>query len=150
MIVTFYKSDNGRTCGWEALRSKRRRVPGTTMAAGRDLPHDLAQLVIEATLGRPDGFWGCVAMGATFKSLGRRRTEPGRQVIHDHLDGLQRAEAEANIHYGAWRAGAPTETRPALDAFLERWQTLPRGSTLVVEWPSLRVHEREVTVTGSR
>jgi hypothetical protein len=38
------------------------------MGYGRDLPHDLAQYVIEAATGYEQGFWGLVAMGATFKS----------------------------------------------------------------------------------
>ena len=77
MEVTFRKGKQGRTCGWVALRPPRTTVPGTTMAAGGDVPHDLATFVIEQALGIEHGFWGCVAAGATFRTLGRRRTPRG-------------------------------------------------------------------------
>ena len=68
--VEFYKRENkGRVvAGWDATRSKRTRVPGAVMAAGKSLPHDLAQYVIEASAGYHNGFWDLVAHGATFKS----------------------------------------------------------------------------------
>ena len=44
---------------WEALRGKRTKVPGSRMALGRgDMPHDLKQLIVEATTGLENGFWG--------------------------------------------------------------------------------------------
>ena len=67
MQVVFYKVDNGRLCAWVAVPPKRKRFQGTTMASGRDLPHDLAQFVVEATLGRQHGFWGLLANGATHR-----------------------------------------------------------------------------------
>src|SRR5690606_41112188 len=75
MRVTFHK--RGRGCGWTALRPPRTVVPGPTMAAGGDLPHDLYTFVIEYALGIEHGFWGAVAAGATFRSLGRKRTPQG-------------------------------------------------------------------------
>jgi hypothetical protein len=54
MRVMFSKSDEGRLCSWRAELPKHRRLQGSTMAAraaGTDLPHDLAQFVVEATLG---------------------------------------------------------------------------------------------------
>lgn len=82
MRVLFGKSDDGRLCSWRAERPGPRRVPGATTAVRSghgDLPHDLAQFVVEASLGPEHGFWNLVANGATFKSLGRRPTGPGRQ-----------------------------------------------------------------------
>ena len=58
MQVAFYKVDEGRLCGWAAASLKRKRFQGTTMASGRDLPHDLAQFVVEEALGLECGFWG--------------------------------------------------------------------------------------------
>ena len=63
MQVAFYKVDNGRLCAWAAAPPKRKRFQGTTMASGRDLPHDLAQFVVEATLCLQHGFWGLLANG---------------------------------------------------------------------------------------
>jgi hypothetical protein len=51
-------------------------------AGHTDLPHDLAQFVVEAALGLEAGFWNLVANRATFKSVGRRQTVPGRQTHH--------------------------------------------------------------------
>jgi hypothetical protein len=42
MRVAFYKVDDGRRCAWTARIPGRRPFPGSTMASGRDLPHDLA------------------------------------------------------------------------------------------------------------
>ena len=51
------------------------------MGVGRSLPHDLAQYVIEAATGYTHGFWGLLALGATYKTTGRKITKPGRAVI---------------------------------------------------------------------
>jgi len=113
--VTFSKVDDGRGCRWDAVRGKRTRVPGPTMAAGRTLPHDLSTFVVEAELGLPAGFWGCVAAGATFRSLPRRRTEQGTLVIREHTADLDRAEAVVGAEVGAWQRGEQPRTAPALD-----------------------------------
>lgn len=69
MQVTFYKLDDGRLCAWMATPPRRKRFQGTTMVSGRDLPHDLAQFVVEATLGLRQGFWGLLANGATVRGV---------------------------------------------------------------------------------
>ena len=128
MQVMFYKLDNGRLCSWTAVSSKRKRFQGSTMASGRDLPHDLAQFVIEDTLCLQHGFWGQLANGASFKSVpGRRRTQPGQQVIRAHSEALNAAEHLVNAHVAAWRTGAKTAVGPALDAMLVRWRAAPGG-----------------------
>lgn len=104
------------------------------MAAGGDLPHDLSTFVIEAALGLDHGFWGCVAEGATFKTLGRKRTPQGRAVIRRHRDELDAAEHRVNEIYVAWRAGRATAVDAALDAMLTRWRALDDGDELTVEW----------------
>ena len=135
MQVVFYKVDNGRLCAWAAAPPKRKRFQGTTMASGRDLPHDLAQFVVETTLGLQHGFWGLLANGATFKSVvGRRRTQPGQQLIRVHREALNATEHLVNAHVAAWRTGAPTPAGFALDAMYARWQALPVGEELRVDW----------------
>lgn len=134
MIVTFRKSGKGRTCSWEALRPPRTRVPGPSMAAGGDVPHDLATFVIEQALGIEHGFWGCLAEGATFRTVGRKSTERGREVIRRHADELDRAEQLVNeVHFG-WRRGEPTPVDAELDRALERWRALPVDGEIVLEW----------------
>jgi hypothetical protein len=104
------------------------------MAAGGDLPHDLATFVIEDALGLEHGFWGCVAEGATFKTLGRKRTPQGRSVIDRYAAELDAAEVQVNEVYFAWRRGEPTPVDDAIEAMLARWRALDEGGALVVEW----------------
>lgn len=104
------------------------------MAAGADLPHDLYTFVIEDALDLEYGFWGCIAVGATFKTLGRKRTPQGKAVIARHLDDLNAAESRVNEVYFAWRAGQPTPLDHELNSMLERWRSVPDGGDLVVEW----------------
>lgn len=104
------------------------------MAAGADVPHDLATFVIEQELGIEHGFWGCVAEGATFRTLGRKRTPQGTAVIRAHRDELDEAEARVNEAFFAWRAGEPTSVGPALDGMRDRWAALPEEGELVLEW----------------
>lgn len=132
--ITFTKGKGGRSCGWTALRPPRTRVPGPTMAAGGDLPHDLATFVIEDALGLEHGFWGCVADGATFKTLGRKRTPQGRGVIDRYAADLDAAELQVNDVYFAWRRGEPTPVDDAIEAMLVRWRALDEGGSLEVVW----------------
>lgn len=139
MEVRFRKGNNGRTCAWEATLPKRQKVPGPTMAAGPDLPHDLSTFVIEEALGFEHGFWGCVAEGARFRSLGRRRTPQGKEVVARHAAELDEAERRVNEVYFAWRRGEATEVDDAIEAMLARWRALdPDGGELVLEWPGAR------------
>lgn len=142
MEVAFRKIDDkgpGRAvCYWEAVRGKRTRVPGTAMAAGKGLPHDVAQYVVEAAAGIRSGFWGCVEKGATFKSMARPRTQPGRAVIAKHRRHLDDSEAVANAHVAAWHGGERTPVSEHLDAALDQWRTLGPEQRLVFTWPSPR------------
>lgn len=136
-VVFFKRIEKGRiSCGWDAVRGKRTRVPGTFMNVGKRIPHDLAQYVIEAASGYEHGFWGLVSKGATFKSTGRRRTRPGRAVIVDHRKELDESEALAGRHSAEWHAGRRTPVTEALDAAFEQWKQLRDGERLVFDWPS--------------
>ena len=135
MEVRFGKGKGGRVCSWTALRRKRIRVPGPSMAAGGDIPHDLVTFVVEQTLGIRHGFWGCVAEGATFRTLGRKRTEDGKAVIQRYGKELDEAEWRVNDVYFAWRAGGDTPVDAALDEILATWRNLGEGEELVLTWP---------------
>lgn len=140
MKVTFRKLVEQRVSTWEAVRGQRTRVPGATMALGRGgLPHDLIQLIVEGALGLEKGFWGSVAEGATFKSLGRKRTAAGRAVIARNKPALLEAEKVVANHYGAWQQGTPTPAAPYFEEFSARWEALGDGGSLVIDWPSLEV-----------
>jgi len=136
--VEFFKLErNGRhSVGWEALRGKRTRVPGTLMASQKDLPHDLLQYVVEAACGFEDGFWGLLARGATFKSTGRKLTKPGRALIAAHRSELAQAEALAALHGQAWTAGQHSPVTAALDRARAMWDQVGLGARLVFDWPS--------------
>lgn len=144
--ITFTKGKGGRTCSWEARRPPRTRVPGPTMAAGGDIPHDLATYVVEDALGIDHGFWGCVADGATFKTLGRRRTPQGKAVIAQHAPALDEAEVRVNEVYFAWRRGEATAADAELEAMLLRWRALDEGESLVVTWGQLKRSRRGSSV----
>jgi hypothetical protein len=147
--VAFVKLDNkGRGgCGWDAVRGKRTHVPGTSMAVGRDIPHDLAQYVIEAAAGYGNGFWDLVARGATFKSTGRRRTKPGRALIAEHREDLAGSEKLAGLHLHLWKARQGGPVAVALDRAFRQWQRLETDECLVFHWPSPdgRVELRETS-----
>lgn len=136
MHVEFYKADGGRLCGWIATPPKRRPFVGTTMASGRDIPHDLGQFVVESTLGLHEGFWGLLANGASFKSVpGRRPTRPGRELVRRYNDALNDVEGIVNGHVEAWRRGGETPVKRALDDMYARWRALSIDERLGLDWP---------------
>lgn len=136
MRVEFYKGGEGRLCGWTATPPHRRQFQGSTMAAGRDLPHDLTQFTIERALEIRDGFWGCLSHGGWFASVpGRRPTAKGRAIVRAHHDALVAVEFIVNGHYQAWKRGEPTPLKPVLDAMYARWLALGEGELLTLEWP---------------
>ena len=136
MRVDFYRCFDGRLCGWTATPPHRRPFQGSTMAAGRDLPHDLTQFTIERALGIRDGFWGLLAHGGSFASVpGRRMTKPGRAIVRAHYAALVAVEGVVNGHYLAWKRGASTPLKPVLDAMYARWLALREGELLTLEWP---------------
>jgi hypothetical protein len=136
MRVEFYKADEGRLCGWIATPPHRRSFQGSTMASGRDLPHDLTQFTIERALDVRDGFWALLAHGASFASVpGRRPTQSGRALARAHQAALMTVEGIVNGHFLAWRRGEPTPVGPALDVMYARWLALPDGERLTLEWP---------------
>lgn len=147
MEVRFAKF--GRVCRWVALRPPRTRVPGPSMAAGGDLPHDLSTFVIEDALGIEYGFWGCVAEGATFRTLGRRRTPQGVAVIRRHVADLDDAERRVNAVFFAWRSGEPTPCTAELDRTLAAWRALPEGGELVLTWHQSSM-SRSANAAGTR
>ena len=151
MQVQFYKAGDGRLCGWVASPPKRRSFQGSTMAAGRDLPHDLTQFVIERELGIRDGFWGLLAHGAWFTSVpGRRPSRPGRALARAHHEALAAVESLVNTHYFAWRRGEPTLLGPALEAMHARWRALADGERLVLQWPVRRLPDEQLQSRTTR
>src|SRR5687767_12704475 len=136
MRVEFYKAGEGRLCGWIATPPKRRPFQGSTMAAGRDVPHDLTQFVIEHALDIRDGFWGLLSHGGSFASVpGRRPTQDGRALVRAHHAALMAVEGVVNGHYLAWQRGEPTPLGAELDRMLIRWRALGDGESLTMEWP---------------
>jgi hypothetical protein len=136
MRVEFYKEDQGRLCVWFATPPHRRSFRGSTMAAGRDLPHDLTQFTIERALDIRDGFWGLLAHGGSFTSVpGRKPTHSGRALVRAHHAALVAVEGVVNGHYHAWQRGEATLLRGTLDAMYARWLALAEGEALALEWP---------------
>jgi hypothetical protein len=136
MLVEFYRAGEGRLCGWTAAPPHRRRFQGSTMAAGRDLPHDLTQFTIERALAIRDGFWGLLAHGGWFASVpGRRPTPQGRAIVRAHHAALVAVEVVVNGHYLPWKRNEATPLKPALDAMYAQWLAVADGERLALEWP---------------
>ena len=134
MIVEFYRA--GRAAGWIATPPHRRPFQGSTMAAGRDLPHDLMQFTIEHALDIRDGFWALLAHGASFTSVpGRKPTQDGRALAREYHDALERVEGIVNGHADAWRRGGDTPLRATLDVMYARWLAVGEHERLVLTWP---------------
>jgi hypothetical protein len=151
MQVRFFIADERkRVSSWTAVRAKRTRVPGSFMAYGDDVPHDLVQYVVEAATGYENGFWGLVARGATFKSTGRRRTKPGRALIAAHRRELAGSEQLAQQHVAEWRSGLDTGVAQRLRAAEEQWRSLEPGDEIVFEWPSPAGHVERSRQEASR
>ena len=100
------------------------------------LPHDLLQYLVEAATEYEHGFWDLVSKGATFRSMGRRRTKPGRALIAQHRGEIRAAEGLPNAHVAAWRGGEHTPVTTALDTAARQWAALSVGDRLVFRWPS--------------
>ena len=149
MRVTYRKLIEERVSTWDAVRGRRTQVPGTTMALGRGgLPHDLVQMIVEATIGIDRGFWGSVAKGATFRSTGRKRTRPGRAVIAANRETIAAAEGVVAEHLYRWQHGMPTPAAVHFDELSRCWDSLEDRGQLTVEWPTLRVVALMISESG--
>jgi hypothetical protein len=123
MRVVFAKAKRG-LCVWTAYPPKRRPVTagGGGSTGTCPLPHDLAQLVVERELGLEHGFWGCVAAGATFRTLvrgGRKRTRPGVEIILARVDEIDAAEHLTSFVRAIGRVAADT-----------RWTSVRSATTM--------------------
>jgi hypothetical protein len=107
------------------------------MPIGRGvIPHDLAHYATEAHFGIEDGFWGLLALGATFKrGTSKRTTRPGRALVAANRAGLHAAEQLGNAHHALWSSGKPTPVSPTFDRLAEQWLAVPADGTLTVYWP---------------
>jgi hypothetical protein len=134
------------------------RLDGGPVTAA--LPHDLVHLVVEESLGIPDGVWGAIAGGVVFRSMthqsGRRpphAAERSAALLREHRQHLQRAELVGGmverVAHGQLRAEEVTRhtgisadaLRIAVRAVLEaeaRWRELPIGGQLSCHWPAHR------------
>jgi len=137
--VVFRKGKRG-LCYWTAYPRKRRPASGVGGGTGRTLPHDLLQFVVEREHGRRHGFWGCLADGATFRSLAktdRRPTRPGRAVIAAHVGELDAIEMLVGRELDAWLAGEDSPVTRALATTRERWLAMDDGDELDLEFTPL-------------
>lgn len=139
MRVVFRKGKRG-LCSWTAYPSKRRPASAVGGTAGRGLPHDLLQFIVEREHGCRHGFWGCLADGATFRSLAktdRRPTRPGRAVIATHVEELDAVELLAGRELDSWLAGDDTPVTRALAAMREQWLAMDDGEEIELEFTPL-------------
>lgn len=97
------------------------------IGGGRDLPHDLAHLIVEDELDLRLGVWGVLAAGGMFRHAevveGRRAphaTRRGREVISAAGDRIMQAEVLVRAVCDAV-AEASTDARAVRRAAGERW-----------------------------
>lgn len=138
MRVVFQKRKRN-LCVWTAYPPKRRPVSaiGGGGLHGR-IPHDMAQLIVERGLGYRNGFWGCVADGASFRSLvkgGRKRTAPGVAVLAAHVEEIDAAEADFHLHVDLWRRGEETPVGSELADAEWAWRALAEHDSLELDFP---------------
>jgi len=167
--VVFFKPADGRR-----YRSRLRRADGCVVeleggswnrigGVERELPHDLAHLVVESGLAFPMGLWGVIAAGGLF---GEVRVVEGRRPPHGERRGraitdgagetLRQAEILVRAVCDAAVSGVtPTPARvgarwwddglasPRLDATIaalrdaaRAWAATPDGGEL--RWPASR------------
>jgi len=136
VLIRFQKPPEGqRWSVWEADRGRRRIVRGGMgWAPHMRLPHDLAGYAVERALELNDGFWHCVADGATFRSTDRKRTRPGRAVIAARRRALQQHDHLTHLHWELWWHGEPTPAAASLDEVWALWEPLLPGEWMTVEW----------------
>lgn len=131
-----------------------------------ELPHDLVHYTVEDALGLPDGIWGAIAGGVVFRSMkhvsGRRPPHSGERsaaLMRQYREQLQRAELLGGLIESAAHRPDPELPRlvaqtfgspvtPDLEALAgavtalrqaeQRWQALPVGSQLTLDWPAHR------------
>jgi hypothetical protein len=133
-----------------------------------EIPHDLVHFAVEDALGIADGIWAAIAGGVVFRSMthvsGRRpphAAERSAELIKQYRDRLQAAELIGGFVESAARVPAADlprlvaesyRTRPgeepdlasvahavaALHRVEQRWQALPIGGHLTVDWPAHR------------
>jgi len=68
-----------------------------------------------------------VGDGATFASMGRRRTTEGRAIIAAHRDELNEAEGQMNAEIRILTAGGASPVRPEFERVAALWAALPEG-----------------------
>lgn len=128
------------------------------------IPHDLAHYVVEREMDLQGGFWGSVAAGAVFGGMrivsGRQRphaADRSKAVIAANGGGIGLAEQLVSAVIAALEGPTPPEPplsshpktpksrneylllvdrlTPAVRSTVERWQSIPVGGTLAVQWP---------------
>jgi hypothetical protein len=126
MLVVFTRAAGGST-----LVTLRRRDGVTVELPGYDrtfrVPHDLAHLVTERTLGLTDGVFGTIAGGGTFSNMrvvgGRPRHDAAarsKRLLDANKRGLGMAEVLAGAVHDAVEHGtddAPTAARRVWRSF---------------------------------
>lgn len=127
------------------------------LGGGVRVPHDIAHLIVEQTLGLRGGLWGTIASGGLVMNLefigGRRPphaerkawaiTEKAGETLRQ-AEVVVRAVADAVIDGGPVRTGerwAVPVTREQLELMgsqlrnaAARWQQVPEGGTLELTW----------------
>jgi hypothetical protein len=131
----------------------------------RELPHDIAHVIVEDELGLERGLWGVLAAGGLFPNLtiraGRQKPHAarrGREVVAASVEQLNQAEMLVRVVCDAagarrvdlrgrtgerWWSEAVTEASVAraldrLGVAADDWSRLEPGGVLRFSWPRSR------------
>lgn len=162
MEVVFLKPESGRR-----YRSRLTRPGGLVVeleggswnrigGVEKELPHDLAHLVVEDGLGLTMGLWGAIGAGAVFGQVevveGRRpphHDERGRALFAAAKATVGEAEllvrAVCDVAVAGARSGVEADVARTVDrlrAAARAWAATPRGGTLRWDAPNLSATAR--------
>ena len=174
MEVTFTKVDNKRYTVAIERQLGPPLVPRFGPGFDVRMPHDIAHFLVEECFGIELGVWGRLAAGGggiffpAPEDNSLRYQRRAQRMGHLGRVDMQRSERLVGITVEAWEQGidlAKHVPRPGLDEVgqralegavrrlsevAERWDALPRGGSLTLEWPRRLAFDGSKAYRGRR
>jgi hypothetical protein len=174
MEITFTKVDDKRYTVAIERRLGPPLVPRFGPGSDERVPHDIAHFLVEEYFGIGLGVWGQLAAGGgglffpapEHNSLRYQRR--AQRIGQLGRPDMQRSERLAGITVAAWQQGidraehapspVPDEVGPRaladcirrLSEVADRWQALPPGGSITLEWPERLAFDGSKSHRGRR